>query len=160
MQTQTSIWRVDLLLHFAGGGVVDADRATFGKSLRAVPVWSSWTTIRDPLHPGGAVLSSALRYVRPWRAGGGCRSPTGPRNGAAFPGPSPRVVQWLLGPRTSSSVVENIRQGDPTSFTLKVIDGERLRRLLERAKERRYYEVPWPVGKTTTRTSEAWRRDA
>lgn len=42
-------------------------------------------------------------------------------------------------------VVENVRQGEPSTFTLKVLGGERLRRLLERAKERRYYEVPWPV---------------
>jgi Domain of unknown function (DUF3883) len=42
-------------------------------------------------------------------------------------------------------VVENVRQGDPALFTLKVLDASRLRRLLERAKERRYYEVPWPV---------------
>ncbi len=42
-------------------------------------------------------------------------------------------------------VVENVRQGDPDGFSLKVLGGERLRRLLERAKERRYYEVPWPV---------------
>jgi hypothetical protein len=44
-------------------------------------------------------------------------------------------------------VVENIRQGDPNSFTLKVLDNARLCRLLERAKERRYYEVPWPGGR-------------
>jgi hypothetical protein len=42
-------------------------------------------------------------------------------------------------------VVENVRQGDPSRFTLKVLGGERLARLLERAKERRYFEVPWPV---------------
>lgn len=42
-------------------------------------------------------------------------------------------------------VVENVRQGDPGGFTLKVLGGERLRRLLDRAKERHYYSVPWPV---------------
>jgi len=42
-------------------------------------------------------------------------------------------------------VVENVRQGDPALFTLRVLGGERLRRLLDRAKERRYYEMPWPV---------------
>lgn len=41
-------------------------------------------------------------------------------------------------------VVENVRQGDSENFTLKVLGGERLHRLLRRAKERRYYEVPWP----------------
>ncbi len=42
-------------------------------------------------------------------------------------------------------VVENVRQGDPALFTLKVLGGERLARLLERAKEQRYFTVPWPV---------------
>lgn len=42
-------------------------------------------------------------------------------------------------------VVENIRQGDPGQFSLKMIGGERLRKLLDRAKEQRYYLVPWPV---------------
>jgi hypothetical protein len=42
-------------------------------------------------------------------------------------------------------VVENVRQGDPAQFTLKVIGGERLARLLERAREQHYYTVPWPV---------------
>jgi hypothetical protein len=42
-------------------------------------------------------------------------------------------------------VVENVAQGDPAKFTLKVLGGERLARLLERAKEQRYYTVPWPV---------------
>ncbi|MFC0505713.1 protein NO VEIN domain-containing protein [Micromonospora costi] len=42
-------------------------------------------------------------------------------------------------------VVENVRQGDPRQFTLKMIGGERLQKLLERAKEQRYYTVPWPV---------------
>ena len=42
-------------------------------------------------------------------------------------------------------VVENVRQGDPAQFTLKVLGGQRLARLLERAKEQRYYTVPWPV---------------
>lgn len=42
-------------------------------------------------------------------------------------------------------VVENVRQGDPSKFTLKVLGGDQLRHLLERAKEKRYYEVPLPV---------------
>jgi hypothetical protein len=41
--------------------------------------------------------------------------------------------------------VENVRQGDPAKFTLKVLHGERLHRMLDRAVEHRYYEVPWPV---------------
>ncbi|WP_326547808.1 DUF3883 domain-containing protein [Mycolicibacterium sp. ND9-15] len=42
-------------------------------------------------------------------------------------------------------VVENVRQGDPGKFTLRVLGGQRLQRLLERAKEYRGYSVPWPV---------------
>jgi hypothetical protein len=42
-------------------------------------------------------------------------------------------------------IVENVRQGDSTQFTLKVLGGERLRHLMERAKEQRYFTVPWPV---------------
>ncbi len=42
-------------------------------------------------------------------------------------------------------VVENVRQGDPGQFTLRVLGGDRLQRLLRWAKEQRYYTVPWPV---------------
>lgn len=42
-------------------------------------------------------------------------------------------------------VVENVRQGDPALFTLKVLGGELLARLLGRAKEQRYFSVPWPA---------------
>ena len=42
-------------------------------------------------------------------------------------------------------VVENVRQGDPERFTLKVLGGAQLQKCLARAKERRYYTVPWPV---------------
>ncbi len=42
-------------------------------------------------------------------------------------------------------VVENISQGDPTKFTLKVLHGDRLRLMLARAVARTSYEVPWPV---------------
>lgn len=42
-------------------------------------------------------------------------------------------------------VVENVRQGDPALFTLRVLGGEHLQRLLQRAKEYRGYYLPWPV---------------
>lgn len=42
-------------------------------------------------------------------------------------------------------VVENVRQGDPSLFTLRVLSGARLQHLLTRAKEQRYFTVPWPV---------------
>ncbi|MCW2623101.1 MAG: hypothetical protein JWL64_2703 [Frankiales bacterium] len=43
-------------------------------------------------------------------------------------------------------LVENVRQGDPTRFTLMRIGADDLATLLHRARERRYYEVPLPVG--------------
>lgn len=42
-------------------------------------------------------------------------------------------------------VVENVGQGNPAHFTLKVLDSAHLRLLLARAKLRSYYEVPWPT---------------
>jgi hypothetical protein len=42
-------------------------------------------------------------------------------------------------------VIENVRRGDPEYFTLKVLGGERLKRLLQWAKEQRFFTVPWPV---------------
>lgn len=42
-------------------------------------------------------------------------------------------------------LVENVRQGDPAKFTLLRFGGERLARLLERAREQRYYTVPIPT---------------
>ena len=56
-------------------------------------------------------------------------------------------------------VVENVRQGDPDRFTLRVLGGDRLRRLLERAKEQRYYTVPWPVDDYATSPVLAWMVD-
>ena len=42
-------------------------------------------------------------------------------------------------------VVENVRQGNPLQFTLRVLAGDHLQRLLTRVKEYRDYGVPWPV---------------
>jgi hypothetical protein len=42
-------------------------------------------------------------------------------------------------------VVENVGQGNPAEFALRVLGGRKLQRLLERAKEYRGYSVPWPV---------------
>ena len=42
-------------------------------------------------------------------------------------------------------VVENVAQGDPAYFTLRVLGGEHLQRLLARKRPQRHYEVPWPV---------------
>ena len=42
-------------------------------------------------------------------------------------------------------VVENVRQGDPMLFTLRVLGGTRLQHLLTHAREQHYFTVPWPV---------------
>lgn len=59
-------------------------------------------------------------------------------------------------------VVENVNQGDPTQFTLRVLHGARLARLLERATPQQYYTVPWPVAdydSTQSLTSAEQLRD-
>jgi hypothetical protein len=42
-------------------------------------------------------------------------------------------------------VVENVRQGDPELFSVRVLGGTRLHDLLSHAKERHYFSIPWPV---------------
>jgi len=43
-------------------------------------------------------------------------------------------------------VVENVRQGNPALFKMRVLDNAHLGHLLERAKLQQYYLVPWPTG--------------
>jgi hypothetical protein len=52
----------------------------------------------------------------------------------------------LADPQFYLYVVDNIRQGDPSAFRLKVFAGDQLHRLLQRAKRREYWEMPIPVG--------------
>lgn len=56
-----------------------------------------------------------------------------------------QVEEARVNPHFHVYVVDNIRQGDPDKFRLIDLHGEALARLLERAKERRYYSVPFPV---------------
>jgi hypothetical protein len=42
-------------------------------------------------------------------------------------------------------VVENVGQGDPALFTLRILTGEPLREMAAKASERSYFEVPWPT---------------
>lgn len=72
----------------------------------------------------------------------------------AFGGPSRGQDLWLeprqfaealRSPTFYIYVVGNVRQGDPTRFDLRILGGERLARLLARAKEQHYNIVPWPV---------------
>jgi hypothetical protein len=56
-----------------------------------------------------------------------------------------QVEEAQVNPDFYVYVVENVRQGNPDQFSLRVLGGGRLQGLLERAKEQRYYTVPWPV---------------
>lgn len=56
-----------------------------------------------------------------------------------------QVDEARRNPQFHLYIVENVRQGDPSAFTLRVLAGDRLQRLLGRARERHYFEVPWPV---------------
>jgi uncharacterized protein DUF3883 len=56
-----------------------------------------------------------------------------------------QVDEARVNPNFFLYLVENVRQGDPDEFRLRIYGGEQLQRLLGRAKERRYYEVPIPV---------------
>lgn len=74
----------------------------------------------------------------------------------------PRGPRLVPSARTSASqrgrrnphvfvyIVDNVRSGDAAIFGLKVLGGGRLARLLEKAKERRYFEVPVPVAEYDT----------
>jgi len=42
-------------------------------------------------------------------------------------------------------IVENVRQGDPAEFRVLDVHGETLLALLARKREKRYFEVPFPV---------------
>jgi hypothetical protein len=122
-----------------------------------------------PLVGNKAIEDAAIKFVLDLERHAG-RSPVDRRYEAAFAGDidsAPRIIEvkavggsqrgWFLplevpqvnearsNPKFFVYIVDNVRQGDPTKFGLKVLGGERLARLLERAKERRYFEVPVPV---------------
>ena len=56
-----------------------------------------------------------------------------------------QVEEARTNPNFHVSVVDNIRQGDPSQFRLIDLHGDTLQSLLERAKEQHYYTVPFPV---------------
>jgi hypothetical protein len=69
----------------------------------------------------------------------------GSQRGWFLPLEVPQVTEARTNPDFYVYIVDNVRQGDPSKFGLKVLGGERLARLLAKAKERRYFEVPVPV---------------
>jgi hypothetical protein len=122
-----------------------------------------------PLAGSRAIEDAAIRWVMQLEQVAG-RIPVDRRHDSKFPAdldsPPRRIEVKAVGTTTRGAflwleasqmeearrnrnfyvyVVENTRQGDPTKFTLKVLGGTRLQQLLLGAKERRYFEVPWPV---------------
>ena len=61
-----------------------------------------------------------------------------------------QVEEGRSNPNFYLYIVENVAQGDAARFELRVLAGDQLRRLLERARERRYFEVPVPVAEYAT----------
>src|SRR5438105_2196295 len=116
-----------------------------------------------------AIEEAAVAYVMGLERQAG-RNPEDRRYAAAFPADiesAPRVIEikavggsqrgWFLplemaqveearrNPNFFVYVVDNIAQGDPDLFGLRILGGQLLARLLDSARERRYYEVPFPV---------------
>jgi hypothetical protein len=127
-----------------------------------------------PLSGNKAIEDAAIAFVMKLEREAG-RAPQDRRYEAAFAADissPPRIVEvkavggsqrgwtlWLEVAQVNEArtnpdfyvyVVDNVRQGDPAKFGLKVLGGQRLTRLLERAKERRYFEVPLPVAEYDT----------
>jgi hypothetical protein len=123
----------------------------------------------EPLVGNKAVEDAAIAFVVELEREHG-REPIDRRYAASFPADlesPPRIIEvkavggsqrgwdlWLEAPQVAEAgrnpnfylyVVENIRQGDPARFGLRVFGGDALSRLLGRAKERRYFVVPMPV---------------
>ncbi|MEV0718665.1 DUF3883 domain-containing protein [Asanoa sp. NPDC050611] len=115
-----------------------------------------------------AVENAAVKFVLAWEAAQGrpSRDTRGTGAAADVAGDVRSIEvkafgQWARGedlwlePRQKAEaeanpnfwiyVVENVRQGNPALFHLITIGGDELRRLLQRAVERSYYTVPWPV---------------
>ncbi len=124
--------------------------------------------ITSPHISNRAIEDAAIAFVLNWEAARGrpSRDTRGTGDVGDVAGPS-RMIEvkayggfargqdlWLEPRQIQESrhnpdfwlyVVENIRQQDPAQFRLLEIGGETLRALLDRAVERRYFTVPWPV---------------
>jgi hypothetical protein len=115
-----------------------------------------------------AIEDAAIAYVLDWEAGHGrpSRDTRGTGAAADVAGPD-RTIEvkaygnfargqdlWLEPRQVGEGrdnpsfwlyVVENVRQGNPVYFRLLEIGGNLLQAMLDRAGERRYFTVPWPV---------------
>ena len=122
-----------------------------------------------PIAGNRAVENAAVAWVMELERGAG-REPIDKRGVAAFSADlesAPRIIEvkafgtsnrgfdlWLevkqveearRNPNFWLYAVENVKQGDPLRFTLKVFGGDKLARILARAREKRYFEVPLGV---------------
>lgn len=123
----------------------------------------------EPLVGNRVIEDAAIEYVKRLEQQAG-RQPKDRRYDSSFPADilsPPRTIEvkavgkdqrgWFVpietrqydaaasDPEFFLYVVDNIRQGDPKAFRLKVFGGEQLRRLLAKAKKREYWEMPIPV---------------
>lgn len=118
---------------------------------------------------GRAVEDAAVAWVMEFERRAG-REPFDRRYERSFPADlesPPRIIEikasagsyrgWLLplepvqlehartDPTFFLYVVENVGQGDPAKYTLRILAGDHLRALTARATERRYFEMSWPT---------------
>ena len=118
---------------------------------------------------GAKVEPAAVAWVMDYERRNG-RAPVDMRYDRGFPGDllsPPRVIEikatatsyrgWFLPlepiqfehAKTDDSfyiyVVENVGQGNPANFTLRILEPDHLKRLVERFAERRYFEMSWPT---------------
>jgi hypothetical protein len=127
-------------------------------------------TVKPASH-AKAIHDPAVRWVMQLERAAG-RKPVDRRDDPSFPGdieskPRTIVVSALAGRSSSGEwaltlgarqfeearrnpsfyiyAVENTHLGDPTMFSLKVLNGTRLREFLGWARERHYFEMRWPI---------------
>jgi hypothetical protein len=91
---------------------------------------------RQPGFPGD--IDSPPRTIEIKAVGGDAR-------GADLPLEPAQVGRASVDPDFYLYVVDNVAQGDPAKFRLRVFGGEQLQRLLSRVREKRYYVLPVPV---------------
>jgi hypothetical protein len=95
----------------------------------------------DTRHLPGAVadISSPPRTIEVKAAGGSAR-------GQDIWLESRQYQAATTDPTFFVYVVDNVAQADPFHFRLHVLSGDRLARLLNKARQQSYFLVPWPVG--------------
>lgn len=93
---------------------------------------------RDTRHKRAAAdVESSDRIIEVKAVGGWLRS------SGSLPLEARQVEEARRNPqRFYVYIIENVTQGDPSKFELRVLHGDRLRAALDNAKERRYFEVP------------------